>query len=92
LKEDPARVADRVAEVGSELIRRREADVLVLGCMSLAFLGVAERTARELAIPIVNPARCALKMAESLASQGLLQSRRTYAKPRKEILSVEEAR
>jgi allantoin racemase len=60
--------------------------------MSLAFLGAAERTAEQVGIPVINPAKCALKTAESLASQGLLQSRRTYAKPRKGIVPVEGAR
>lgn len=91
LKEDPARVADRVVDAGKELIRR-DADVLVLGCMSLAFLGIAEQTADRIGIPILNPARCALKTAESLMAQGLVQSRRTYPKPRKEILVAEDAR
>ncbi len=92
LREDADQVAERVASAGRELVRRRDADVLVLGCMSLAFLGMAERTSKQVGIPVVNPARCALKTAESLVAQQLLQSRRTYAKPRKELLAVEETR
>jgi allantoin racemase len=92
LKKDPSEVAKRVAEAGANLIARRDADVIVLGCMSLAFLGVAEKVAPQVGIPVINPARCALKAAESVVAQGLLQSRRTYAKPRKEIMPLEEAR
>ncbi len=92
LKKDPSEVAKRVAEAGTTLIARRDADVIVLGCMSLAFLGVAEKVAPQVGIPVINPAKCALKAAESVVAQGLLQSRRTYAKPRKEIMTVEEAR
>lgn len=92
LKKDPEQVAARVAAAGAELVRDRGADVLVLGCMSLAFLGVAERVAAETGIPVVNPARCALETARSLAAQGLLQSRRTYAKPRKALGTLEESR
>lgn len=92
LKKDPEQVAARVAAAGAELVRDRGADVLVLGCMSLAFLGVAERVAAEIGIPVVNPARCALETARSLAAQGLLQSRRTYAKPRKALGTLEESR
>jgi allantoin racemase len=92
LRKDPAQVTQRAAVAGAELIERRDADVLLLGCMSLAFLGAAERTAEQVGIPVINPAKCALKTAESLASQGLLQSRRTYAKPRKGIVAVEGAR
>jgi allantoin racemase len=90
LKQDPAQVTERVVQAGREMLRRRDADVLVLGCMSLAFLEMAERTAAEVGIPILNPATCALKTAESLVAQHLLQSRRTYAKPRKDILAVED--
>jgi hypothetical protein len=43
-------------------------------------------------VPVVNPAKCALKTAESLIAQNLTASRRTYAKPRKPILAVEETR
>jgi allantoin racemase len=83
LGKDPGAVTERVVQAGAELIRHRNADVLLLGCMSLAFLGIAERTAPALGIPVINPAKCALKTAEALLAQGLLQSRRTYARPRK---------
>ena len=92
VKQDAALVADRIEQAGKELIRRRDADVLVLGCMSLAFLGMAERVAPAIGVPVVNPAHCALKTAESLVAQKLLHSRRTYAKPRKEIVALEKTR
>ena len=85
LGKDTAGVTERVAQAGADLIRKRDADVLVLGCMSLAFLGIAERAAPTLGIPVINPAKCALKTAEAMAAQGLVQSRRTYARPRKGV-------
>lgn len=91
LRSDPSGVASRVLEGGRRMIDRG-ADVLVLGCMSLAFLGMAERSAGPLGVPVINPARCALKTAESLAAQQLLQSRRTYARPRKDLRLLEETR
>jgi allantoin racemase len=78
-------VTARVVEAAVRLVRERDADVLVLGCMSLAFLGVAERAAAATGVPVINPARAALATASALATQGLVQSRRTYAKPRKPI-------
>ncbi len=92
LKDDPARVAALVVEAGRDLIARRDADVLVLGCMSLSFLGVAEHARTHVAVPVVNPAMCALKTAEAEVAQGLLPSRRTYARPRTDVLTVEETR
>lgn len=91
LRNDPSEVADRVLQGGQRMLGSG-ADVLVLGCMSLAFLGMAEIAGGRIGVPVINPARCALKTAESLAAQQLLQSRRTYAKPRKDLRMLEEAR
>ena len=92
LKNDPARVAARVVEAGRDLMARSSADVLVLGCMSLSFLGVAEAARERIGVPVVNPAMCALKTAEALVAQQLRPSRRTYPRPRKDVLTVEETR
>jgi allantoin racemase len=91
LKNNRSEVAERVVQGGRRMIESG-ADVLVLGCMSLAFLGMAEAATGPIGAPVINPARCALKTAESLAAQQLLQSRRTYAKPRKDIRIPEETR
>ena len=90
LKHDPAGVASRVVDAGLDLIARRDADVIVLGCMSLSFLGVAEQARARVGMPVINPAMCALKTAEALVAQQLRSSRRTYATPRKDVLTVEE--
>jgi allantoin racemase len=92
LRHDPGEVTARVAAAGAELVRGKGAAALVLGCMSLAFLGIAEQVSAELDIPVVNPARCALETARSLAAQRLRHSRRTYAKPRKALVPVEGSR
>ena len=91
LRKDPSEVAARVVDGGRRLLERG-ADVLVLGCMSLAFLGIAEKSTASIGVPVINPARCALKTAESMAAQQLVQSRRTYAKPRKPLRLLEETR
>jgi allantoin racemase len=83
LKDDPARVAALVVEAGRDLMARRDADVLVLGCMSLSFLGVAEDARKHVGVPVVNPALCALKTAESQVARG---------RPRKDVLTVKETR
>jgi allantoin racemase len=59
------------------------ADTLVLGCMSMAFLGVAEELSSELGVPVINPARTALKTAELLLGTGLVHSRRAFPVPPK---------
>lgn len=92
LKKDPDEVATRAAAAGRGLVREQDADVLVLGCMSLSFLGMAERMAAAIGVPVINPARCALQTASALAAQGLGSSRRTYPKPRKALVMGREAR
>jgi allantoin racemase len=59
------------------------ADTLLLGCMSMAFLGVAERLSEELGVPVINPARTALKHAELLVGSGLTHSKKAFPLPRK---------
>jgi len=59
------------------------ADTLVLGCMSMAFLGVAERLSKELGVPVLNPALTGLKLAELLVGSGLSHSKRAYPVPPK---------
>lgn len=88
LKRSVDEVQERVASATGDLARNG-ADVIVLGCMSLAFLGVAERVAATSGLPVINPARAALATACSLAAQGLVQSRRTYMKPRKPLRVME---
>ena len=59
------------------------ADTLVLGCMSMAFLGVAERLSAQLGVPVINPARTSLRMAELLTGTGLTHSRVAFRVPPK---------
>jgi allantoin racemase len=52
------------------------AEVLVLGCMSLAFAGVSDIMQDRLGIPVINPLRIAVQSAEMLVNAGLTPSRR----------------
>jgi allantoin racemase len=74
-----------IAKAARPLIDSRDADVLILGCMSMAFQGLAERVTDLCGLPVVNPARCALAGAEALVAQGLSHSRRAYPIPRKPL-------
>ncbi len=57
------------------------ADVLILGCMSEGFLGIAEEMMQELRIPVINPVSVAVKTAELFVSCGLTHSRLAYLNP-----------
>lgn len=59
------------------------ADVLVLGCMSMAFLpGICETLSERVGVPVVNPVIAALKTAEMVVSLGLSHSKAAWPKPK----------
>ena len=68
---------------GCEKALEAGADTLILGCMSMAFLGVAERLSAELGVPVLNPALTALKTAEALVGSGLSHSKKAHPVPPK---------
>jgi allantoin racemase len=70
-------------EEGRQAMNTERADTLILGCMSMGFLGVAEAVSVELGIPVLNPAKVALKYLEALAGAGLSHSRQAYQTPPK---------
>lgn len=83
LGEDMDKTLDRMTEAGRGLIEQRDADVLVLGCMSMAFMDVTAELERRLDVPVINPAKAAVKTAEALVGCGLRHSKRAYPLPAK---------
>lgn len=67
---DPAQTL-AIAEAGGREAMAMGADVLLLGCLSLAFSGVGDELQARLGIPVVNPLRIAVRTAEMLVSAGL---------------------
>ncbi|HXV60012.1 MAG TPA: aspartate/glutamate racemase family protein [Vicinamibacteria bacterium] len=70
-------------EEGRRAIREDRADVLVPGCMSMAFLGIAESAQSDLRVPVLNPAVIALKLAELQVSAGITHSKNAFPFPPK---------
>lgn len=83
LMKDPARSRARVIEVGREAIERDRADTLMLGCMTMSFLDMADEVSAELGVPVINAGKAALKAAESLVSLGMSHSKRAFPTPPK---------
>ena len=73
----------RLIEEGGKAIDEDRADTLILGCMSMGFLGVAEEMSERLGVPVINPGRTSLKMAEALVGAGLVHSKVAYMTPPK---------
>jgi allantoin racemase len=82
-KERP-RVIEAFAQEGRKALEEDGADVLIPGCMSMAFLRIAEDVQKELGIPVLNPAAVALKTAELFVRLGLSTSKRAYPFPPKD--------
>ena len=83
LNKDHEASLDRMLEQGRLAVEQDGADTLVLGCMSMGFLDVAERMTAELGVPVINPSRAALHMAEATLALGLRHSRKAFMTPPK---------
>ncbi len=71
----------RVADMGRRLVQEDGADVLVLGCMSMAVLDITDDLQVRLGIPVVNPVMAALKTAEMVVAMHLSHSKSAYPVP-----------
>ena len=54
------------------------ADVIILGCMSLAFILADELVADKVKVPVLNPAKIAIRVAEMFSQLKISQSRASY--------------
>jgi allantoin racemase len=74
---------DKAADAARVAVEQDGADVLVLGCMSMAFLpGICEDLGRKVGVPVVNPVVAALKTAEAVASMKLAHSKAAWPVPK----------
>jgi allantoin racemase len=72
---------DRIVEVGRRCVEEDGAHVLVLGCMSMAFLGIDSEIQERLGAPVVNPVLVSLKNAEAMLAHGIVHSGRGWTRP-----------
>ncbi|MBO0741518.1 MAG: aspartate/glutamate racemase family protein, partial [Hyphomicrobiaceae bacterium] len=73
---------DKAASAARVAVAEDGADVLVLGCMSLAFLpGVCEALSQRVGVPVVNPVIAALKTAEAVVSMQMTHSKQAWSLP-----------
>jgi allantoin racemase len=83
LMRDPDATFSRIVQVGRRAIEQDGAEVLIFGCMTMSFLGVAQKLSDALGVPVVNAAQAALKAAESLVSINLSHSKKAFPLPPK---------
>jgi allantoin racemase len=80
---DPEETFTRMVKQG-ELARDQDhADVIIMGCMTMAFQDRQHELARVLGIPVINPVYAAVKMMQAQCDLGLRHSRRAYQVPPK---------
>lgn len=80
---DGAAARARIAKQCRAAVEEDGADVLILGCMSMGFLEVAEELTEELGVPVINPSKTVLKFAEATLALRLSHSRAAYHTPPK---------
>ena len=74
---------DKAAEAARLAVEQDGADVLVLGCMSMAFLpGICEELGKRVGVPVVNPVIAALKTAEAVVAMKLSHSKAAWPLPK----------
>ena len=81
LNRDPEGTFARLVNVSQHVIEEDRADVLVLGCGTLSFR--AAELQEAVGVPVLNPLRVTLHMAELLVASGLSHSKRSYPVPPK---------
>ena len=85
LRKNIESTTSRMMEESQRAIGEDKADVIVLGCMSMAFMEVSDKMQESLVIPVVNPALAALKVLEGLVIAGLSHSKKAYPFPPKKV-------
>jgi len=73
----------KIIEEAEIALEHDRSDVIILGCMSMAFMGISEEIQEKLGIPVVNPAYVSLKILEALISSHLSPSKRAFPYPPK---------
>ena len=74
---------ERMLEAGRLARDVDGADTLVLGCMTMAFLGEDRALGEALGIPVVNPVHASLELVEALVGMRLAHSKRAFPVPPK---------
>jgi len=80
---------ERIVATGRRCIYEDGADVLVMGCMSMAFMGVERELSNRLEAPVVSPVLAALKTAETFLDLGIAHARTAWpSPPNKPFISI----
>ena len=85
LAEQKPGALEKASLAARNAVEQDGADVVVLGCMSMAFLpGICEALGERAGVPVVNPVHAALKTAEALISMRIAHSKIAWAVPKRQ--------
>jgi len=86
MNQNRKKVAEVFLKEAKIAMEKDRASSIVMGCMTQAFLLLDEMVKDKIDIPVINPAKISVKIAEMLASLKLKQSRVSFPKPNYEKL------
>ena len=75
----------KILKAANEAVNNDGADVLILGCMSMAFHDITSIIEEKIKVPVINPVKASLIMAESLVKMKLSHSKKAYPTPPNKI-------
>jgi len=81
LAKNKKKTLKKLTAVASKTIKEDNADVLILGCMSMAFHDITLEIQNKLNIPVINPVKASLLCAESLVKMGISHSKIAFPTP-----------
>lgn len=81
LARDRSACLARMSEAARLAVEEDGAEVLILGCMSMAFHNVAPDIQAAVGVPVINPVPISVAMAAMLARQNLSHSKRAWSSP-----------
>ena len=81
LAKNKKKTLKKLTAVALKAIKEDNADVLILGCMSMAFHDITLEIQNKLNIPVINPVKASLLCAEGLVKMGISHSKIAFPTP-----------
>ena len=68
VQDDYESVCSKIIEAGQLAVVKDKAQALIVGCATLGFYNINRQMAEQLSVPVINPAKTSLKIAEGLVA------------------------